>query len=165
MAIWILFLVGGAILGIYFDKKYFLDIFNNIYFHIGSLIIGYKLLQMVLKASRNTGRYLAKMGRKGNIPRLQTNKLVTDGLYGKMRHPMHQGLWFFPLAFALLIGSITFIFVIAPIEMLLMILMIKLWEEPETQQKFGKAYTEYKQKVPFFCFKPDCIKMLLSEDD
>ena len=165
ISIWLIFLIGGAIIGIYFDKIYFIKIFNNLYFHFISLAVGYILLRMVLKSSRNTGRYLSKMGREGNIPRLQTNKPVTDGIYGMMRHPMHQGLWFFPLAFALLIGSPTFILFIVPVEMLLMILMIKIWEEPETQRKFGQSYSEYKKKVPFFCFKPKCIKMLLNGFD
>ena len=164
MLIWLVFLIGGAILGTYYDKIYFFAVFNNLYFHIGSLIIGYILLRMVLKASRNTGRFLAKMGREGDIPRLQTNKLVTTGLYALMRHPMHQGLWFFPLAFALLVGSPTFILFITPFEMLLMIVMIKIWEEPETEKKFGDAYLQYKKKVPFFCFKPECIRALLTEN-
>jgi protein-S-isoprenylcysteine O-methyltransferase Ste14 len=160
---WLLMLIGGAIISIHFDKIYFPQLFNNLYFHIITFIIGYFLLKMVLKASRNTGRYLAKSGREGDIPRMETNKLVTDGRYALMRHPMHFGLWFFPLAFALLIGSPFFIFVLAPLEMIFMILMIKLWEEPEARKKFGNAYDEYKKKVPFFCFKPDCIRSLLED--
>ncbi len=165
MFFWLLMLIGGAIAGIYFDKIYFKNIFDNIYFHIITFIIGYFLLKLVFKASQNTGRFLSKKGREGNIPRLETNKLVTEGIYGMMRHPMHLGLWFFPLAFALLIGSPTFIFFIAPLEMFFMILMIKIWEEPEAEKKFGQAYREYKKKVPFFCLKPKCIKALLKGNE
>lgn len=163
--LWILMLIGGAVISIHFDKIYFKGLFNNTYFHLLSFIAGYILLKKVLKASRNTGRFLAKAGREGNLPRLETNKLVTTGRYSLMRHPMHFGLWFFPLAFALLIGSPTFIFIVAPLEMLLMLLLIKFWEEPEAVKKFGKDYLDYKQKVPFFCFSPDCIKKLLEEED
>lgn len=161
ITIWLFFLIGGAIFSIHLDKIYFLSVYNNFYFHLISFILGYILLRLVLKATRNTGRFLANNGRAGNIPRLQTNVLVTHGLYGKMRHPMHQSLIFFPLAFALLVGSPVFIFVVAPFEILLMIIMIKLWEEPEAIRKFGHAYREYKKQVPFFCFKKDCLQELL----
>jgi len=161
--IWLVFLIGGAILSIHFDKIYFFDWFNNLKFHIVSMILGYILLKTVLKVSRNTGRYLAKYGREGDIPRLQTNRLVTTGMYGCMRHPMHLGLLFFPLAFALLVGSPTFILIIAPLEMFLMILMIKFIEEPQARKKYGSAYDDYKKQVPFFSFKSECLKMLLND--
>jgi len=164
IAIWLLFLIGGAILGIHYDKIYFYEWFNSTKFHVATMIAGYLLLKTVLKASRNTGRYLAQFGREGDIPRMQTNQLVTSGIYGCMRHPMHLGLLFFPLAFALLVGSPTFILIIAPLEMLLMILMIKLIEEPQAQKKFGQAYTDYKKTVPFFSFKLDCIRKLLKNE-
>ncbi len=164
ISIWLLFLIGGAILSIHFDKIYFYDWFKSTKFHVATLIPGYFLLKMILKASRNTGRYLAKYGREGGIPRLETNRLVTTGVYGCMRHPMHFGLWFFPLAFALLVGSPTFILIVAPLEMLLMLLMIKLIEEPQAVKKYGQAYEKYKKEVPFFSFKTTCLKKLLKEE-
>ena len=158
---WFVMVFGGDALSIYFDKIYFSALFNSIIFHIITFILGFILLRLVLKASRNTGKFLSKKGREGNIPRLQTNKLVTDGIYGCMRHPMHFGLMFFFPATALLIGSPTFIFFIAPLEMIFMIIMIKLLEEKEAIKKFGKAYKEYMQKVPFFSIKKKCLKILL----
>ena len=151
---------GGASLSIYLDNIYLNNLFYNLTFHIITFILGFILLRLVIKASKNTGRYLKENGRKGNIPRLQTNKLVTDGLYGCMRHPMHFGLMFFFLAFALLIGSPVFIFIVAPAEMIFMIIMIKIFEEKEATKKFGKDYTNYKNKVPFFSTKKECLKML-----
>ncbi len=163
--IWLFSLIGGAIVSIHFDKIYFYDWFNSTTFHVISLLTGYLLLKQILKASRNTGRYLAAMGRQGNIPRLQTNRLVTSGRYACMRHPMHFGLLFFPFAFALLLGSPTFILILAPLEMLLMILMIKWIEEPQAEKKFGEAYKIYKKEVPFFNFKMSCLKKLLEEEN
>ncbi len=160
---WLLMIIGGAMLSIHFDKIYFYDWFNSLTFHIITFILGYILLRLVLRASKNTGRYLAAQGREGEIPRLQTNKLVTTGLYGCMRHPMHLGLLFFPLAFALLIGSPFFIFILAPLEMLLMVLMIKFSEEPHAEKKFGEAYRQYKKEVPFFNFSLDCLKKLTAK--
>jgi len=158
---WLVMVFGGAFLSIYFDYVYFKDLFSNLIFHIVTFVLGFVLLRLVLKASKNTGRYLKANGREGNIPRLQTNKLVTDGLYGCMRHPMHFGLMFFFLAFALLIGSPVFIFIVAPAEMLFMIIMIKLFEEKEAIEKFGQEYLDYKKNVPFFTIKKECLRMLL----
>jgi protein-S-isoprenylcysteine O-methyltransferase Ste14 len=160
---WLLMLAGGAVLSIYFDHQYFSRVFHNILFHIIAVIPGFLLLRMVLRASKNTGRYLARKGREGELPRMQTNKLVTDGIYGCMRHPMHLGLLFFPWAVAFLLGSPFFILILAPLEMLLMLIMIKLVEEREAERKFGQAYRKYKQQVPFFSFKPECLKMLFGK--
>jgi len=161
IAMWLIMVFGGAAISIYFDTVYFSSLLHSIGFHLISFVFGLILLRLVLKAAKNTGRYLAKMGREGDIPRLRTNKLVTDGLYGCMRHPMHFGLMFFFPAFALLIGSPFFIMILAPLEMIFMIVMIKLMEEPEAERKFGQAYREYKKQVPFFSIKKDCLKMLL----
>lgn len=160
---WFVMVFGGAALSIYFDLIYFKELFQNIIFHVVTLIFGLVLLQLVLRAAKNTGKFLAKNGREGNIPRLQTNKLVTNGLYACMRHPMHFGLMFFFPAIALLIGSPFFIIIVAPLEMLFMIIMIKLFEEKEAINKFGNEYIEYKNKVPFFSFNKKCLKEILKK--
>ena len=82
-----------------------------------------------------------------------------------MRHPMHLGLLFFPLAFALIVGSPSFILVIAPAEALFMILMIALIEEPGAEKKFGKEYDKYKEEKAWFCFKKECLKELFKNVD
>jgi protein-S-isoprenylcysteine O-methyltransferase Ste14 len=114
-----------------------------------------------MKISRNTGRNLARFGRVGELPRLQTNKLVTQGIYKYMRHPMHLGLMLFPFAFAFLVGSITFIFVIAPAEVIFILFMLLMVEEPEIIEKFDNEYWEYMKTTPAFCFKLKCLKELL----
>ena len=96
MLIWVLMLIGGGALGIWLDWRWFHALFVNPVFHLTTLVVGVLLLRLVMRASRHTGRLLARMGREGDIPRLETNKLVTTGVYGCMRHPMHFGLLFFP---------------------------------------------------------------------
>jgi protein-S-isoprenylcysteine O-methyltransferase Ste14 len=39
--------------------------------------------------------------------------------------------------------------------------MIKWVEEREALAKFGDAYREYRQRVPFFNFRWACLKQLL----
>jgi protein-S-isoprenylcysteine O-methyltransferase Ste14 len=158
-------MLGGIIGGLWIDWQRFRKLLLNPIFHIITLILGALLLQGVRKSSANTGRMLAKMGKEGgDVPRFETNKLVTSGVYNCMRHPMHLGLLFFPLAVALIIGSPAFIFIIAPLEMLLMVVMIKFIEEPEAIAKFGDEYREYQQQTPMFSFSLSCLKQLLGLD-
>ncbi|MEA1979283.1 MAG: isoprenylcysteine carboxylmethyltransferase family protein [Chloroflexota bacterium] len=161
--IWVLMLVGGGALSIWLDRRWFNELFVNPFFHLATLVVGILLLRLVMRVSRYTGRLLARMGREGDIPRMDTNKLVTTGIYGCMRHPMHFGLLFFPWSAALIIGSPTFILVIAPLEILFMLALIKFVEEPEAILKFGDAYREYQKQVPMFNLRPACWRQMLSE--
>ncbi len=154
-------LFGGIIGGYYIDNLLFVNIHNNISFHLVSSFNGIILFIIVMRISKNTGRTLAKYGRKGKVERMQTNVLVNKGIYSYMRHPMHLGLFLFPLAIALIVASPSFILIICPIEIGFMLIMILLMEEPEAIRKFGNQYIEYKNKTPMFCFRIDCIKQLL----
>jgi len=159
--IWIIMIFGGSILGYYLDYLIFKNIHQNIILHIVGLLIGVFLLFLVMKISKNTGRTLAKYARKGELKRMQTNILTKQGVYKYMRHPMHLGLFLFPLGIAFLIGSPSFILIIAPIEIIFMLIMIKLVEEPEAINKFGEEYLNYKKQVPWFCFRIKCLKELI----
>jgi len=163
IVIWIIMIFGGSILGYYFDYLIFENVHQNIIFHIVSLLVGIFLLSLVMKISKNTGRTLAKYGREGKLKRMQTNVLVKQEIYKYMRHPMHLGLFLFPLGIAFLIGSPSFILIIAPIEIIFMLIMIKLVEEPGAIKKFGDGYLNYKKQVPWFCFKTKCLKELFKK--
>ena len=163
LAMWIIMIFGGIAGGYYLDSLLFPEIHKSLIFHVLSFVLGVFLLNLVLRISRNTGRTLAKYGRKGELKRLETNVLVKEGIYKYMRHPMHLGLMLFPLAFALMVGSLSFILIIVPIEILLMLVLIRVVEELEAIKKFGDAYLEYKKQVPAFCLKIACLKELLKE--
>ncbi len=70
------------------------------------------------------------------------------------------GLMLLPLGFALLLGSPTFIFFVAPAEALFILLMILTLEEREAIAKFGDAYLEYRQKTPLLPRSTECWKKL-----
>ena len=108
IVVWVTMLIGGTILGFAIDLRLFKSFLSSSVFHIITLILGLFLINLVFRASRNTGRILAQLGREGNVPRMETNKLVTEDIYACMRHPMHLGLLFFPLAVAFIIGSLSF---------------------------------------------------------
>ena len=161
--IWVIMLVGGSALGLWLDGHWFRPLLVSPLFHIMTLVAGTLLLRWVMRVSRATGRLLARRGREGEVPRMETNKLVTDGIYRCMRHPMHFGLLFFPWSLALILGSPTFILIIAPLEMAFMVAMIKLAEEPEAIRKFGDAYRQYQQQVPMFSLRRVCLRQLVEE--
>jgi len=158
---WVVLLFGGAAIGLWLDVKYYYQFLTSAWFHMITIVPGVLMLWAVLRASKTTGRLLASKGRVGKLDRMQTNKLVTSGVYACMRHPMHLGLLFFPLSLALLIGSLTFIILIAPLEMLFMVIMIRLVEEPEAIRKFGSDYRKYMKTVPMFNLRWKCLKQLL----
>ena len=161
--IWVLMLVGGSALSIWLDSRWFQELFANPVFHLATLAVGILLLRLVMRVSRYTGHLLASMGREGDLPRMDTNKLVTTGVYGCMRHPMHLGLLFFPWSVALMLGSPTFLLIIAPLEMLFMLALIKFVEETEAIRKFGDDYREYQRHVPIFNLRPACWRQMLSK--
>ena len=157
IALWLLMLVGGACLALYYDLSS--PLFKSLKFHLITAILGLIVIKISFKAAGNSGRDLKKYGRVGDIPRLETNKLAKEGLYACMRHPMLFALTLLPLGWALLLGLPTFIFIIAPLEMIFIIIMVLTAEEKEAIAKFGNEYIEYKSKVPAFNLK--CIKELL----
>jgi protein-S-isoprenylcysteine O-methyltransferase Ste14 len=164
LLLWLVLLVGGGAVGFWLDLKLFPRLLSNPWWHLAALIAGLMLLRLVFRVSRVTGRTLARQGRVGDLPRMETNRLVTTGPYACMRHPMHLGLLLFPWAVALMIGSPSFLLFIAPMEMVAMVAMILTLEEREALQKFGVSYAAYRRKVPAFNLRPACLRLLLRAD-
>lgn len=163
--IWVLLLGGGGAVGIWLDLRHFPGLLSNPWWHLVSLLFGLALLAVVFRVSRVTGRTLARLGREGALPRMETNRLVTLGPYACMRHPMHLGLLFFPWAVALILGSPGFILFVAPLEMVLMVIMVLTLEEREALRKFGAEYADYRRRVPAFSLRPACLRRLMESDD
>ncbi len=160
---WFIMIFVASGIAIALDSVLFPGLLKSLKFHLITLPAGILLMWFVITVSKNTGRTLAKYGRQGDLPRLETNVLVDKGPYAYMRHPMHFGLLFLPVAWGLLIGSPSFLLIIAPLEIIFILLMIKLVEEPEALEKFGDQYVKYMQNRPWFCIKPACIRELLKK--
>jgi protein-S-isoprenylcysteine O-methyltransferase Ste14 len=153
-------IIGGAVYSL--TKDWGTELFESVWFHLLTAIAGLVLLVLAFRAAANGGRELTK-GRVGDIPRMETNRLVTTGIYSCMRHPMLFGLTLLPLGWALLLGSPTFITHIAPLEMLFIIMMVLIFEEMEVKRKFGEAYKAYRKKVPMVSFKSECLRLLFKK--
>ena len=161
--VWIIFILGGALASFYLDKLFFYLLQKNLAFHIVMFPLGALLLYLVMRISKNTGRTLANYGRNGNLPRMQTNAFVTQGAYKYMKHPMHLGLLLFPFSVALIIGSLSFVLIIAPVEAVFMLIMIKVIEEPGVIEKFGNDYIDFYKDKSWFCFRKECLSALFKD--
>jgi len=159
LLLWFVMIVGGTVYALIRDWN--TPLFSSIPFHSVCALFGIVILKLAFNAAGNGGRELTK-GRVGNIPRMETNRLVTTGIYGCMRHPMLFGLTLLPMGWALLIGSPTFITWIAPLEMLFIVVMVIIFEEMEVKKKFDKAYESYAKEVPMVSFKAKCLKTLFT---
>ncbi len=122
---------------------------------------GLLLLATVLRAAAVTGRYLAVYGKsRPDLPRGEVDRLVTVGPYSCMRHPMHLFLSMFPLSIALLLASPTAV-AVAVAEMLLVLALAVTVDERESLERFGRAYLEYRRRVPAFNLSPSCLAKAL----
>ncbi len=155
IVLWLVMLLGGALYAYSIDKDDLL--FHSPLFHLLSALIGLFTLRLAFRAAANGGKELSH-GRDANMPRLETNRLVTTGIYKCMRHPMLFGLTLLPLGWGLLLGMPTFITLITPLEMLFIIFMVMVFEEMEVKKKFGDEYLVYAQRVPMLSFKHSCLR-------
>ena len=161
LALWFVMLAGGAVLGVWLDLQWFRPLVTSRLYHLLTFHIGLFLMVLAFRAAAAGGRELAKRGKRSpETPRLETDRLVTTGIYAQMRHPMLFGLTLVPIAFALLIGSPFYILLIAPVEMLFVVIMVLTFEEWECRRKFGEDYDRYADEVPAVCFKKECLKQL-----
>jgi protein-S-isoprenylcysteine O-methyltransferase Ste14 len=135
----------------------------NTCFHSISFVIGLMMFKLVINSGRNTGRLLTRLDIEADSPWMEANKLVNKGYYEYMRNSMHFGRLLFPWAIAFIIGSLSFVLIIAPLEMLIIVLMVKLVEEPQAVRKFGNEYLRYLEKVPVFSLRPDCLTALFGK--
>lgn len=105
---------------------------------------------------RISGRALKKYGMKESKKFGETDTLVTEGIYSRIRHPHHTGIMLFFIGFGLLLGSLSFVIIATPMLILLVVIFVLKVEEPEAIKKFGDAYIEYSKKVPRFIPRIRC---------
>jgi len=75
------------------------------------------------------------------------NKLLTTGIYSKVRHPMYVGLISLHVFLPSVTGSVITL-ASAAIWTSHMLLWMK-WENEDLEKRFGKKYSEYKKKTWF----------------
>ena len=158
--VWLVLLLLGAAAGFIMDWFWFRSWLFNPLWHVGALLVGVLLFSLLRRGARNTGRYLAQHGHAAGNSSFEPDRLVDSGPYSCMRHPMHFALLLAPPALAFLLGSLSFLLICAPLEMLLIVVLVKFIEEPGARQKFGDAYRDYQRRVPFFSLRRSCLAAL-----
>lgn len=91
----------------------------------------------------------AKEKTSGRGMRIEANSLVNFGLYSLVRNPLYLGNFLIFLGFLMFSGNLIFI-LLGTIIFWVYYYYIVLAEENFLLKKFGKAYEEYKNKVPRF---------------
>jgi protein-S-isoprenylcysteine O-methyltransferase Ste14 len=124
------------------------------------MFAGSILLAISLLLTSAGGRTLAKQGHQKEHETVWPDKFTEFGVLGCMRHPMHLGLALFPVAVALISGSLSAICssgwgVAGALWFVLYI------EEKDALGKYNTVYSDYMQRVPPFSLKADCIKKAL----
>ncbi len=87
-------------------------------------------------------------GRGTPVPIVPTKHFLQNGPYRYVRNPMILGFFLYLLAWAFLFNKAG-AFLAAAVIIVLLLLEIKLIEEPELEKRFGDAYREYKKETPF----------------
>jgi len=77
-------------------------------------------------------------------------KLVTTGPYAYVRNPMLTGVFILFFGLGILFRSISLVFILTPLFVLLNVLELRAVEEPELEKRLGKEYLEYKKRVSMF---------------
>lgn len=92
------------------------------------------------------------------VPVNPPTKLITDGPYLYSRNPMMTGLFMIMAGIGIFAGSVTLTFFMTPLFVLISVIEFKYIEEPELEKRFGKIYSEYRQKTPLIIPKISRIR-------
>lgn len=77
-------------------------------------------------------------------------QLVTTGPYAFVRNPMLSGVFLLLFGVGFFLRSITLVLIFTPLLILLNVWELKSVEEPELERRLGRAYLDYKERVPMF---------------
>lgn len=144
----------GFPLTIYFISRFFgLDLawteggnlwaqlFDTPVAHAVAMVLGYALVFV--------GAEYVVQGWRAIHGATQEDKLKTDGIYAKVRHPQYTGLFIIIFGEGIVHWP-TIVSVIAFPVIVIAYTMLARREERQMLEKFGDAYREYAQRVPAF---------------
>ncbi len=136
---WILFRLREPLLGTDYGTRWSLVLLAVVFLAV-SLVIGVK-----------RGKYLTSRILLG-LPELDSRqgggKLLTEGIYSRIRHPRYVEILSAFTAFALFANHLGSYLVLAAGFVLVYLLV--LLEERELRERFGQAYVDYARRVPRF---------------
>ena len=129
-------LIGVGIVGTIFSPQ-------RIPFSPISNIVGIGLLAMGLVIHESSHRVHKQAHQQSE----RIERLVTEGLYSKIRHPLYLGLILIYFGFAFAWGII---WILAPTVIFIALTILTAIREEEVMRgKFGREYEEYMRRVPW----------------
>jgi len=84
------------------------------------------------------------------VPLNPPEDLLQAGLYGRTRNPMLTGVFLALFGVGVLLHSLSIVLIWTPGYILIHVLELKLFEEPDLERRFGLAYADYRKRVPIF---------------
>lgn len=130
------------VIGIYFDSLFGLPRTSFAFDYFIGLFLIILGLFFIFKGTRD----LVEYGKGSPHPYFPTKKLVKEGIYKKLRHPIYLGWLLATLGAALFFESFA-IFEALFIIVIFLFFYVK-FEEKNLEKKFGKSFVDYKKKVP-----------------
>jgi methanethiol S-methyltransferase len=109
--------------------------------HIVAMVIGYAIVFIGATLVADGWRRVHQARREG--------RLVTDGIYARVRHPQYTGLFIIIFGEGIVHWP-TIVSVIALPVILIAYTLLARKEERQMLEKFGDEYREYQRRVPMF---------------
>ncbi|MCI0489401.1 MAG: hypothetical protein L0229_22640 [Blastocatellia bacterium] len=135
----VIFLFRGRLLSIEFGTSYFL---------IALAVLIYSLAVGVYFKRRKHLTKAILSGLPELAPEKAESKLLTEGIYARIRHPRYLELLLGLLALAFFTNYLA-LYLLFPIFFAAIFLIIQ-FEEKELRARFGKEYERYSERVPRF---------------
>lgn len=136
------FIVGLGVIGCFVfvdDWRLFNSNYVNKIVFIGGIIFWFYLFGSAIKVHRQAVKSMDKI-----------NKLVTTGIYAKMRHPIYVGDILLAWSFFILFPRLDILLSVVWLNLILLVWM-KV-EERSLLAKFGQEYQDYKRRTRWFKF-------------
>jgi len=84
------------------------------------------------------------------VPLNPPPRVVATGPYAHVRNPMVSGLLVVVVGAGVLLRSVSIVFIVTPLLVLVGFIELKMLEEPELEKRLGQEYIEYRKRVPMF---------------
>jgi protein-S-isoprenylcysteine O-methyltransferase Ste14 len=152
-AVWTLLIIIEIAIGRWIDS-----IFNLNPLPFISTIIGVAVLGVSGYVSGVTGKWLSTYGKSASDKKFgELDRLVKEGPYSCMRHPMHMFLSLIPIGIGLILASPSMVALLGPAEAAAILYMAVKIDEKESIERFDGEYLKYKEEVPPFNLSPSCL--------
>jgi protein-S-isoprenylcysteine O-methyltransferase Ste14 len=93
----------------------------------------------------------------------QSSKHVNTGPYAYTRNPMILGYSLLPCGMGFMFRSPSMFILVPLIVVIINIFIVKKWEEPKLESRFGQEYLVYKKTTPFLVPKIENFVKLIKE--